>query len=55
MIDEGVKIVESVECSVFLDHVPFVVVGTLIVLKFKSFWFKITYTYRGFFFKLCPS
>jgi hypothetical protein len=37
MIDEGVKIVETVDCSVFLNHVPFMVVRTLIVLKLRAF------------------
>jgi hypothetical protein len=38
MIDEGVKIIESVNCSVFLDHVPLVVVGDPDCAKVKSFW-----------------
>lgn len=37
MIDEGVKFVESVSCSVFLDHVPFVMIRTMIVLKLRAF------------------
>ena len=37
VINEGIKIVESVNCSVFLDHVPFVMVRTLIVLKLRAF------------------
>lgn len=40
MIDMGVKIVESVNCSVFLDLVPFVVVGDRDCVEVKSFWFN---------------
>ena len=41
MVKEGIDIVESVNCSVFSDHVPFVVVGDLDCVEVKSFWFKV--------------
>ena len=50
MINEGVKIVEGVNCSVILDHVPFVLVGDHDCAEVKSFWFKVKCTYYGDFF-----
>jgi ribosomal protein S27E len=54
LIDEGVKVVDGVNQSVFSDPLPFVVVGDPNCVEVKSFWFKVKCTYCGDFFQLCP-
>ena len=54
LVDEGVNILKVVNDSISLDDPPFVLVGDVEVLQWKSFWYKVRCKIDGEIMLLCP-